>query len=127
MVALDGGSTVRMFVITLSIALFILAPVASPGRTTKKWVTGTIMDVKRHDAKEEPSTADRWDVSVQVGDTIYVVLVTAPPGNAGIEYRKGMDKNVLVGEKTITFNDLLGRTYVMPIINTRPATRRSTH
>jgi hypothetical protein len=117
-----------MAVITLSIALLILAPVASPGGTTKKWVTGTIMDVKRHDAKaEEPSTADQWDVSVKVGDTIYVVLVTAPPGNTGIEYRKGMDKNVLVGEKTITFNDLLGRTYVMPIISTRPATRRPTH
>ena len=116
----------RITVIKLLLLSLILAAIASADDTAKKWVTGTIMDVQRHDSSvEQTSSTERWDVSVRVGETIYVVLVTAPPGNAGIEYRKGIDKAVLVGEKTMTFNDMLGRTYVMPIIATKPAPRRT--
>ena len=115
----------RIAAIKLLILSLVLGMIASGKDTTKKWVTGTIMDVQRHDPNvDQSSTTERWDVSVMVGETIYVVLVTVPPGNAGIEYRKGMDKNVLIGDKTMTFNDLLGRTYVMPIIATRPAPPR---
>ena len=63
-----------------------------------------------------------YDISVKVGDTIYVVLYTKPLGEIPAKYARGRELLVLVGENTITYNDKLGRSLQVPIESQRPAT-----
>jgi hypothetical protein len=83
-----------------------------------KWTMGVVTAVTPH---EERGTADKtkpkYDVSVAVGDTIYVVLYSPPAGSNAIEYRVGVDKPVLVGKTTLTFNDWQGNPMKLPILN----------
>jgi hypothetical protein len=85
--------------------------------TTPKYQVGTITEVARHNAApNSDSSATRYDVAVRVGNTIYVVLYTLPPGKLSPEYRAGTELPVLVGSKTIKFNDMLGRPMEVPIL-----------
>jgi hypothetical protein len=78
---------------------------------------GTITEVTPHKAAVgSDSGVIRYDVSVRVGNTIYVVLYTPPAGANAVEYRPGTDLAVLVGHKAIKFNDLLGRPMEAPIL-----------
>ena len=61
------------------------------------------------------------DVSINVGDTIYVVLYTPALGEETVKYAAGRDLLVLVGKSTITYNDLLGRSFTVPIESQKPA------
>jgi hypothetical protein len=74
-----------------------------------KYQPGTIMAVKPHKgtATGDPSTT-RYDISIRVESTVYVVLYAPPPGSYGAEYTQGMNLLVLVGDKTITFSDMTG-------------------
>jgi hypothetical protein len=56
-----------------------------------------------------------------VGKTEYVVLYTPPPGTYGAQYTEGMNLLVLVGSKTITFNDIRGISREVPILSRAPA------
>jgi hypothetical protein len=38
-----------------------------------------------------------------------------------VEYVAGRDLFVLIGEKTITYNDMLGRSWEVPIVSSKPA------
>ena len=38
-----------------------------------------------------------------------------------VKYSVGRDLLVLVGKETVTYNDLLGRSFEVPIISQRPA------
>lgn len=100
------------------------APLISQTQPQNKWTRGTIMEVKQHNPGTEDTSNTQWDVAVQVGRTIYVVLYTEPAGRFGVKYRAGMDLLVLVGEKTITFNDMLARRVEVPIISTKSADSR---
>ena len=51
-----------------------------------------------------------------------MVLYTPPLGMNTVRYAAGRDILVLVGKKTITYNDLLGQSYEVPILNRRQAT-----
>ena len=84
-----------------------------------KWTVGTVMQVKEDPGTKSDgaSSGKSYDISVKVGDTMYVVLYTAPAGNALAPYRVGLDLAVLVGSKTLTFNDKLGRTREVPILS----------
>ena len=62
------------------------------------------------------------DVSLEIGDTIYVVLYTPQLGIGTVKYAKGRNLLVVVGEKTISYNDLLGQSFEVPIISRKPAT-----
>lgn len=86
--------------------------------TSPKYQTGTITAVGRHQDASQGHDSDiiQYDVSVRVGDTIYVVLLTPPSGSNSVEYGVGFDKLVLVGTDTITFNDAMGKTTVVPIL-----------
>jgi len=66
----------------------------------------------------------RYDVSVKVGDTIYVVLYTQPFGEIPAKYVTGHELLVLVGKNTITYNDILGRSVQVPIESQSPVTER---
>jgi hypothetical protein len=81
-----------------------------------KYQVGTITEVKTHltDASSA-SDAVSYDVSVKVGDTIYVVLYTPPLGEGTVKYTAGRDLLVLVGNRTIRYNDILGQSFEVPI------------
>jgi hypothetical protein len=86
------------------------------GQSTSKYQVGTITEVKAHQAAGSgASDAASYDVSVKVGDTIYVVLYTPALGEETIKYAGGRDLLVLVGKNTITYNDILGRSFAVPI------------
>jgi hypothetical protein len=45
------------------------------------------------------------------------VLVTPPQGTSTVKYAAGRQVLILVGNKTITYNDLLGRSFDFPILS----------
>jgi len=86
-------------------------------QSSTKYQAGTITEVTPHKATAgSDSSVTTYDVSVRVGNTIYVVLYTLPPGKLSPDYRAGADLPVLVGSKTIKFSDQLGRTMEVPIL-----------
>jgi hypothetical protein len=81
-----------------------------------EYQVGTITEVARHETGFAEASLASYDVSVRVGNTSYVVLYTLPPGKLSPEYRVGTELPVLVGSKTITFNDMLGHRVEVPIL-----------
>ena len=91
-------------------------------QSASKYQVGTITDVKTHQTVGKTSSdVVSYDVSLKVGDTIYLVLYKPPLGMNTVKYSAGRDLLVLVGKKTITYNDLLGQSFEVPIISQRPA------
>src|SRR5215472_13441498 len=92
-------------------------------QSTSKYQLALITEVKAHQvAGESESDPSSYDVSVKVGDTIYVVLYTPPLGELPAKYVRGRELLVLVGKNNITYNDMLGRSFQVPIESQRPAT-----
>jgi translation initiation factor IF-2 len=85
------------------------------GQSTPKYQVGTIIDVKTHQHAGGGTDKVAYDVSVKVGDTIYVVLYTPPLGEETVKYALGRDLLVLVGKHTLRYNDILGQSYEVPI------------
>jgi len=108
----------------LAILILCLAATLSAAQTPapSKFERGTIMSVKPHPetGATDPSV-ERFDVDVKVKNTMYTVLFTQGAGRYGIQYRAGLDLFVLVKDKTIAYNDLLGETREVPIIGHKPA------
>jgi len=91
-------------------------------QSASKYQIGFITDVKpRQAAGDGASDPATYDVSVKVGDTIYVVLYTQPLGELPAKYATGHELLVLVGKNTITYNDMLGRSLQVQIESQRPA------
>lgn len=92
-------------------------------QSASKWQVATIIGVKPHPgAGEDASEPITYDVSVKVGDTIYVVRYTTPAGEIPPKYATGHELLVLVGKNTITYNDMLGRSFEVPIESQRRVT-----
>lgn len=105
------------FLLSCVIALACFAQSPAP-----KWQVATLLAVNAHPpAAGEDSSLVRYDVTLKVGDTEYVVLYTPPDGTLRdvVQYRLGRDGLVLVGADTIKYNDLLGRTREVPILSRR--------
>lgn len=93
-------------------------------QSTSKYQVGTITAVKIHEAPGSAvSDPVSYDVSVKVGDSIYVVLYTPPLGQETVKYSAGRDLLVLVGKGTIRYNDILGQQFEVPIESQRPAAK----
>ena len=93
-------------------------------QSTSKYQVGTITEVKTHLTDAISASNDlSYDVSVKVGDTIYVVLYTPPLGEETVKYSAGRDLLVLVGKHTIRYNDILGQSFEVPIESQKPAAR----
>jgi hypothetical protein len=102
--------------------ILILTMFPAFGQSTSKYQVGTITEVKVHQAAgSAASDAASYDVSVKVGDTVYVVLYTPALGEETAKYAAGRDLLVLVGKNTITYNDILGRSFAVPIESQKPA------
>src|ERR1700729_2432533 len=94
------------------------------GQSTSKYQVGTITDVKTHqDAGGGATDPASYDVTVKVGDTIYVVLYTPPLGEATVKYAAGRELLVLVGKRTIRYNDILGQSFDVPIESQKSAAK----
>jgi hypothetical protein len=92
-------------------------------QSASKWQIATITAVKPHPVEGEDTTDPiTYDISVKVGDTIYLVRYTTPAGEIAPKYASGRELLVLVGKNTITYNDMLGRSLQVPIESQRPAT-----
>ena len=108
----------------LGIALTCAVAASVLGQSTSsKYQPGTIMAVKDH--LDPNDSTKRYDVSIKVGNTMYVVLYTPPPGTYGFQFSAGQDLLVSVGDKTITYNDLLGNSRKVPIVSRSPAPAKS--
>jgi hypothetical protein len=107
-------------VICVCLATF---PLFSQAQAQPKYEVATIMDVKVHE--DSPSDVVRYDVTVKVGRTIYLVLFTSPDGTNVVKYAAGREMLVLVGKKTITYNDMLGQSWEVPIVSQRSATKEA--
>jgi hypothetical protein len=83
----------------------------------------TIIDVKPHPTSDHASDVVSYDVAVRVGNTIYVTLYTpnTPVDTNNVRYRAGLPVLVLIRKDTIAYNDLLGRSFEVPIISQKPA------
>lgn len=107
----------------ISIVSLYLVTLAAFCQSTAKYQVAIITEVKaRQVAGESASDTTSYDVSVKVGDTIYVVLYTPPLGELPPKYATGHELLVLVGKNSITYNDMLGRSLQVPIESQRPAT-----
>jgi hypothetical protein len=93
-------------------------------QSPEKYEVATILDVKPHQSAGDSSSsaAASYDVSVKVAGNIYLVLYTDTLGTSTVRYAAGRELLVHVGKKTITYNDILGRSQEVPIIGQRPAT-----
>ena len=89
-----------------------------------EWQSALILEVKEHQSpvpdKKTDSSSKSYDVSIRVKDKEYGLLYTPRPGAHGFQYLAGMNTLVLVKEKTITFNDILGRPVTLPIVSQKP-------
>jgi len=108
--------------------LLMCAVVGSAGAqsTSSKYQPGLIMSVREH---PEPgginASPKRYDIALKVGNTVYSLLYTPPPGTYGFQYSAGQEMLVSVGPKTITYNDMLGRSRTVPIVSRSAAPERN--
>ena len=115
----NGSEELRKLIGVITLCLLTFPALC---QSTSKYQVGLITEVKPRQATGD-STSDlaSYDVSVKVGDTIYVVLYTPPLGELPPKYVRGREMLVLVGKNTITYNDMLGRSIQVPIQSQRPA------
>jgi hypothetical protein len=113
----------------LSFVMVCAVTVALAQTPSSQYQNASIVKMAEHQeevaAKSDEHPPVRYDVSLRVKDTMYVVLYTPPPGTYGAQFMSGMDLLLLVEAKTITFNDMLGRSITVPIISQAPAQPRA--
>ena len=103
----------------ICISLVTLPALCQPA---SKYQVATITEVKPHrPADKSWSDAVSYDVAITVGNTTYLVLYTDPLGMNTVQYAAGRNLLVLVGTKTISYNDILGRSQEVPIVSKKPA------
>lgn len=124
--ARKGGGEMVLLVLTLAIVsatgAFPYQSAAQAKPSSSQYQSGLILEVKEHAGPEIPATektppVKRYDISVQVKDIVYVILFTPRPGMHGFQTLAGMDLLVQVHQKSMYFNDLLGRSMSAPIIS----------
>ena len=92
------------------------ATLSALSQSTSQYTVAAVAAVQPHQSIAGSSTSGvSYDVSLKVGNATYVVLYTPPYGLQTVQYATGRQFLVLVGEKTITFNDVLGTSTELPI------------
>ena len=77
---------------------------------------GTITAVAPH-AQMTSSQHQQYDVSVKVGDTVYTVLYTPPPGVDSVKYYAGLQLLVMPRGDKLVFNSRLTGSTEVPILH----------
>lgn len=103
----------------LGFLLVSMCALASFGQTSApKFQSGTITSVSPHQNSPGDPASDvrRYDVSVKIGNILYVVLYTPANGANTVEYSPGVDMLFAVGANTLTFNSKLSGPTELPIL-----------
>lgn len=101
-----------------SVLLILAISLATVAQDKAMYQAGTVTDVKEH----QPSKgAKSYDVSVKVGNVLYVVMFTPPAGSDAILYKVGMETTVFVDGKNMKVNDITGKTWTVPILRQKEA------
>jgi hypothetical protein len=113
-------------IIALLLGVSMPAYAQSP---SQRYEPAVVLNVKEHQGKivraDNGWSGPSYDVTIRMKGSgkQYVVLYTPPPGKSNPKYMTGLDTLVLVQEKTITFNDVLGRSITVPILSQSPGGR----
>jgi hypothetical protein len=109
-----------------SVLLIIICAVAFPAfcESPENYEVATIVDVKPHQSGTAASISavSTYEVSLKVGQTIYLVLYTDTFGTGTVKYVAGREALVHVGTTSITYNDIVGQSHEVPIISRKAAT-----
>jgi hypothetical protein len=117
-----AATTVSITVAFTLIIMFAFAERRSWSEDRKVFQAGTIVDVKEHQPAAGTDTGKKqFDVSIKVGNKVYVILYLPPGGQDFAEYGVGMNRTVLVEGDTMKLNDLLGRTRILPVLSVKDA------
>ena len=107
--------------------LLCLSTILAFSQTSAKYQAATVVEVKAHQpASDRDNAKPSYDVSLKVKNTVYVVLYTPPEDTGTAKYAAGRDVLILVGEKTIKFNDQLGTPLEMPILSKKTVAATNT-
>jgi len=98
-----------------------LTTVAALCQSAPKYEVATILEVKTHQAPSNDASDTSYDVTVQVGDRIYLALYKDRFGLDIVKHKTGGNLLVQVGKNTITYLDILGQSIEVPIISERAA------
>ena len=102
--------------------LICLSTLPAVSQSTPKYQVGTIIAVERfRDGGDVSSEVKTYNVWLQVKDTVYILRYEDPLDLGTVEHVAGRDILVLVGEKTMTYNDMLGRSFDVPIVSRKPS------
>lgn len=109
----------------LCVIWICLVTLSAFSQSSEKYQVATITAVKPHPAKgNSASEIASYDVSLEIGGTIYQVLYTSPFGANTVKYAAGRNLLVQVGEKTIRYNDIVGDSREVPIVDRNPTDTR---
>lgn len=103
-----------------ALVTFIIISALS-GVAATRYQPGTIVEVKPHQGESAAQNDEtkQYDVSVKIGDAIYVVLYSPKSGANAVEYSSGLELLFLVGKNTITFPNRFGENLDLPILQTK--------
>jgi hypothetical protein len=91
----------------IGLILVILAALTALGqRSSANYQPATIMGVTRHPIAPGESDIARYDVTLKVGNNVYVALYSPPQGQNMVEYAAGQEILVLVENNSIRFTQL---------------------
>jgi len=117
----DRRSMLRGCRALICILIMCVAVVKSPGQDKKPWRSGTILDVKTHQAAPGADQAKQYDITVKVGKKIYLTLYTPQDNEPEPGNYVGMARTVQVDGDMLRFNDLLGHTRELKIVSSKDA------
>jgi hypothetical protein len=81
------------------------------------WQVGTIIAKQPYQVSPSNPSATSYKVSIRVGNTVYTVVHTPPPGTDIGQYAIGRVLVVLIGDGTITYNDVLGNSHEVAVLS----------
>jgi len=96
------------------IALILSFAFAALAQDKAMYQAGTVTDVKAH--QPQSKDAKSYDVSIKVGNIVYVVLATPQPGSDVLQYKVGLETTVFIDGKNMKVNDITGKTWIVPIL-----------
>ncbi len=114
-----------MFNRLLLVALICVVSISALGQTSAtEYRRGTIVAVTAHQdgSGESGRNIARYDVSVKIGNTVYVALFTPVNGSNAVEHSPGIDMLFLVGGSSLTFNSMVTGKTEMPILRQETVT-----
>lgn len=102
----------------LGVILLCVSALALGQSTSSKYQPGTITAVSAYQNAPGDAAEDvpRYDISVKIGNVLYVVLYTPLHGANSVKYSAGIEMLFSVGTDTLIFNSKLSGTTELPIL-----------